>query len=180
VRVEPTQGFLSDHYDPRSRTLRLSADVYHGRSVAAAGVAAHEVGHAIQHARSYAFLSMRSALVPMLGITSNLAMPTILVGFVLSGMGMQIGSFVLLIGIALFATLVLFQLVTLPVELDASRRALAAIEHGGLARGEELTGARKVLSAAALTYIAAALSSMLTLLYFLLRSGLLGGGSRDR
>jgi Zn-dependent membrane protease YugP len=179
VRVEPTQGFLSDHYDPRSRTLRLSNDVYHGRSVAAAGVAAHEVGHAIQHARAYAFLSMRSALVPLLGITSNLAMPTIVIGFVLSGMGVGIGSLVIFIGLILFATLVLFQIVTLPVELDASRRALVAIEHGGLAQGEELAGARRVLSAAALTYIAAALSSLLTLLYFVLRSGLLGGTSRN-
>jgi Zn-dependent membrane protease YugP len=179
VRVEPTLGFLCDHYDPRSRTLRLSQDVYHGRTVAAAGVAAHEVGHAIQHARAYAFLTMRSAMVPMLGITSSLAMPTLIGGFVLSSMGLAFGSMVIFIGLILFATMVVFQLVTLPVELDASKRALAAIEHGGLVQGEELTGARKVLSAAALTYIAAAVSSLLTLMYFVLRSGLLGGSRND-
>lgn len=176
VRIEPVQGFLSDHYDPTSKTLRLSPDVYEGRSVAAAGVAAHEVGHAIQHAQGYAFLKMRSSLVPALQITSSLSMPAILIGFVLMSMGMGgLGALAFYVGIALFSVMVLFQLVTLPVEFDASRRALQAIEKGSLVTGSELVGARKVLSAAALTYVAAALSSVLQLLYFLYRAGLLGG-----
>lgn len=179
VRIEPTHGMLSDHYDPRTRTLRLSEAVYHGRSVSAAGVAAHEVGHAIQHARSYAWLSMRSALVPALGITSRLAMPTLIIGFMLSSLGMAFGHTLVLFGLVMFALLVVFQLVTLPVEFDASRRALVAIEQGGIARGSELEGARAVLSAAALTYVAAAVSSVLTLIYFLLRSGLLGGSRNE-
>jgi Zn-dependent membrane protease YugP len=179
VRVEPVQGFLSDHYDPRSRTLRLSPDVFAGRTVAAAGVAAHEVGHAIQHAQGYAPMQLRAALVPALSITSRLSMPAILIGFVLMSMGsVGLGQTVLLFGAALFAVMVLFQIVTLPVELDASRRALVAIERGHLVTGTELAGARKVLSAAALTYVAAAVSSVLQLLYFLWRAGLLGG-SRD-
>lgn len=176
VRIEPVEGWLSDHYDPRHKTLRLSPDVYHGRSVAAAGVAAHEVGHAIQHAEQYAFLGMRSALVPVMSFASPLAVPIIIGGFLLSGfIGPEIGQLVTLAGIALFGFVVLFQLVTLPVEFDASRRALAAIEAGGILRGEETRGARDVLSAAAWTYVAAAVSAVLTLLYFLLRSGLLGG-----
>lgn len=179
VRIEPVQGRLSDHYDPRSRTLRLSPDVYSGRSVAAAGIAAHEVGHAIQHAESYAWLTMRSNLVPALSVTSRMAMPAIMLGFALSWMGSGgLGSVVMLAGIALFSVMVLFQLVTLPVEFDASRRALAAIEEGQIVTAGELDGAKSVLGAAALTYVAAAVSSMMTLLYFLLRAGVLGG-SRD-
>lgn len=176
VRIEPVEGFLSDHYDPRHKTLRLSPDVYYGRSVSAAGVAAHEVGHAIQHAESYAFLGMRSALVPAMSFASPLAVPIIIGGFVLSSFGGgALGQLVTLAGIALFGVVVLFQLVTLPVEFDASRRALAAIESGGILRGQEVRGARDVLSAAAWTYVAAAVSAVLTLLYFLIRSGLLGG-----
>jgi hypothetical protein len=179
VRIEPTEGWLSDHYSPTEKTLRLSPDVFYGRSVAAAGVAAHEVGHAVQHARSYAFLGMRSALVPAVQFASPFAVPIILGGFFLSAfVGSAFGQLVTIVGLALFALVVLFQLVTLPVELDASRRALAAIEAGGLLRGREHDGAREVLSAAAWTYVAAAVSSLLTLLYFVLRSGLLGG-SRD-
>lgn len=176
VRIEPVEGWLSDHYDPQHKTLRLSPDVYHGRSVAAAGVAAHEVGHAIQHAERYAFLGMRSALVPAMSFASPLAVPIIIGGFLLSGfVGSGVGQLVTLAGLALFGVVVLFQLVTLPVEFDASRRALAAIEGGGILRGREIRGARDVLSAAAWTYVAAAVSAVLTLLYFLLRSGLLGG-----
>lgn len=176
VRIEPVEGTLSDHYDPTSRTLRLSPDVYAGRSVAAAGIAAHEVGHAIQHARAYPWLGMRSRLVPALGITSKLAMPTIVIGFLMmSILHSPLGHAVLLLGIALFAVMVIFQLVTLPVEFDASRRALVAIERGHIAQGQELVGAKEVLSAAALTYVAAAVSSVMTLLYFLVRAGLLGG-----
>ena len=176
VAIEPVSGMLSDHYDPRSKTLRLSPDVFQGRSVAAAGVAAHEVGHAIQHAQAYPWLSLRSRLVPVLGVTSRLAMPAIFGGFILMSLGQAgLGQLAMLVGIALFAVLVLFQLVTLPVEFDASRRALAAIDAGQLVTGEEYRGARAVLSAAAWTYVAAAVASLLQLLYFMLRSGLLGG-----
>jgi Zn-dependent membrane protease YugP len=179
VRIEPVQGTLSDHYDPTTRTLRLSEPVFFGRSVAAAGVAAHEVGHAIQHAQKYPWLGMRSNLVPVLGLTNSLAMPTLLIGFVLSSLAMgALASVVMLAGLVMFGVTVLFQLVTLPVEFDASRRALQALEKGHIAVGPELAGARAVLNAAALTYVAAAVSSLLTLLYFLLRSGLLGS-NRD-
>lgn len=180
VRIEPVAGSLSDHYDPTTRTLRLSEPVYHGRSVAAAGVAAHEVGHAIQHAEHYRWLTMRSNLVPALQVTNTFAMPTLMIGFALSAFGAGgLGGVVMLAGLVMFAVLVVFQLVTLPVEFDASRRALAAIESGGLVTPAELGGTRKVLSAAALTYVAAAVSSALTLLYFLIRSGALGGRSDD-
>jgi Zn-dependent membrane protease YugP len=176
VRIEPVEGWLSDHYDPRSHTLRLSPDVYYGRSIAATGVAAHEVGHAIQHAERYPFLGMRSAMVPAMTFASPLAMPVIMVGFMLSMFtASSLGSLVTIAGIVLFGLVVLFQLVTLPVEFDASRRALVAIEAGGILRGPEQQGAREVLGAAAWTYVAAAVSSVLTLLYFLIRSGLLGG-----
>lgn len=180
VRIEPVEGFLSDHYDPRHKTLRLSPDVYHGRSVSAAGVAAHEVGHAIQHAERYAFLGMRSALVPAMSFASPLAVPIIIGGFLLSSfVGTGVGQLVTIAGLGLFAVVVLFQLVTLPVEFDASRRALAAIQGGGILHGQEVQGAKNVLSAAAWTYVAAAVSAILTLLYFLIRSGLLGGGRRE-
>lgn len=178
VRIEQVQGRLTDHYDPRGRVLRLSPEVYGGRSVAAAGIAAHEVGHALQHAESYAWLNMRSNLVPALKITSSLAMPTLMIGLVLSSIGTAIGNFVMIAGLVMFATLVLFQLVTLPVEFDASKRALQEVEAYGLIRDDGSDGARKVLNAAALTYVAAAVSSLMTLLYFLIRSGLLGG-NRD-
>lgn len=180
VAIEPVEGWLSDHYDPRRKILRLSPGVFHGRSVSATGVAAHEVGHAIQHAERYAPLGMRSALVPAMSFASPLAVPIIIGGFILSGfVGASIGQIVTLFGIALFTVVVLFQLITLPVEFDASRRAMAAIEAGGILRGQEAQGARDVLGAAAWTYVAAAVSSVLTLLYFLIRSGLLGGSRRD-
>ena len=178
VRIEPIGGLLSDHYDPRSKTLRLSPEVYGGRTVSAAGVAAHEVGHALQHADGYAFLQLRSALVPVLSVTSRVAMPAIFLGFLLASGGSAFGQAVLLIGILAFAAMVLFQLITLPVEIDASRRALKAIEAGHIVTAGELAGAREVLSAAALTYVAAAVSSALQLAYFVLRSGLLGGRER--
>lgn len=175
VAIEPVEGWLSDHYDPSHKVLRLSPDVYHGRSVSAAGVAAHEVGHAIQHAEAYPFLGIRSALVPAMSFASPLAVPIIIVGFILSGfVGAGIGQIVTLAGLALFTIVVLFQVITLPVEFDASRRALYAIQAGGILAGPEAEGARDVLRAAAWTYVAAAVSSVLTLLYFLLRSGMLG------
>jgi Zn-dependent membrane protease YugP len=175
VRIEPSQGFLSDHYSPGEKALRLSPDVFGGRSVSAVGVAAHEVGHAIQHARAYPFLGMRSTLVPVVQFASPLAVPIIIVGFFMSSAIGALGQLVVLAGIGLFGMVVLFQLVTLPVEFDASRRALDAIDKGRLLVGEEQQGAKAVLDAAAWTYVAAAVSSVLTLLYFLLRSGLLGG-----
>lgn len=180
VRIEPVQGYLSDHYDPTSRTLRLSPEVYGGRSVAAAGVAAHEVGHAIQHAEGYAWLQMRSKLVPVLSFTSQAAMPLLMIGMVLMALGsLALGQLAMQIGAVLFGGVFLFQVVTLPVEFDASRRALAAIDAGRLVTPQEHGAAATVLRAAALTYVAAAISSGLTLLYYLYRAGLIGGRRED-
>jgi len=170
VRVETSQGFLSDHYDPRTKVLRLSPDVYSKASIAAVGVAAHEAGHALQDARGYAPLKLRSGLVPVAQIGSQLAFPLLILGFFIGAMGL------VKLGVILFAGAVLFQLVTLPVEFNASRRALAALEGVGVLSGDEIPAARTVLSAAALTYVAAAVAAVAQLLYFLLRSGMLGGG----
>ncbi len=171
VDVQQTQGFLSDHYDPRKRVLRLSPDVFQGKSIASLGVAAHEAGHALQHAQNYFPLQVRSALVPVTQFGSWLAWPLLLIGFLLQSQQL------LLAGIILFSAAVLFQLVTLPVEFDASRRAVAILGSQGILSGPELDGTRKVLSAAALTYIAAAAAAVLQLIYFLMRAGFLG--SRD-
>ncbi len=179
VRIEQTQGFLSDHYDPTSKTLRLSPDVYGGRSVAAAGVAAHEVGHAIQHAEAYPWLGMRSRLVGPLQVTSKLAPVTIIGGFVLMMVSPALVQTVLLVGVAFMAVLAAFQIVTLPVEFDASNRALEAIHSGNIVTSQEQQGAKEVLDAAALTYVAAAVSTILTMLYYLWRAGLIGGSSDD-
>lgn len=173
VSIEAVPGTLSDHYDPSAKALRLSQDVYYGTSVAACGVAAHEVGHAIQDATDYPWLRMRSSIVPVLRFASPAAMPIFFVGLVLSSFGTVFGRPVMLVGLVLFTAVVVFQLITLPVEFDASRRALVAVERGGLIAGES-GGAKKVLNAAALTYVAAAVSSVSTLFYYLLRSGLLG------
>jgi Zn-dependent membrane protease YugP len=169
VEIEPVQGFLSDHYAPGEKVLRLSPEVYAGRSLAALGIAAHESGHAMQDAQRYPFLTARNFLVPMAGIGSNMAWITIAVGFFLHLMGL------IYLGIAAFSLVVLFQLVNLPVEFDASRRARIALVDSGLVSLEEDRVVKKVLDAAALTYVAATLTSLLTLLYFLLRAGLLGG-----
>jgi len=173
VRIEPAQGILSDHYDPRSRVLRLSQDVYSRASIAAVGVAAHEAGHAVQDARGYAPMKLRAALVPAAQFGSQLAFPILILGFFIHATGL------VKFGILLFAAAVLFQIVTLPVEFNASRRGLAALEGSGILSGDELPAARTVLSAAALTYVAAAVAAVSQLLYFLLRSGLLGGGRDD-
>jgi Zn-dependent membrane protease YugP len=183
VKIEQVDGFLSDHYDPRSKTLRLSEANYSGRSVAAFGIAAHEAGHAIQHATGYAPLTIRSVSVPAASIGSWLSWPIIVVGAALA-YGAQapggIGGLLVLVGIALFSLTVFFQLVTVPVEIDASRRAKISLESEGLLTGEEGVGARQVLNAAAWTYVAAAAASILQLLYFIIRYGsLIGGGSRD-
>lgn len=168
VRVEMTQGFLSDHYDPRERVLRLSPDVYQGRSLASLGVAAHEAGHAIQHATSYGPLKFRSMVVKPAMIGSNL-------GAVLAGVGLFMQSTGLLwAGIVFFAAFVLFTLVTLPVEFDASKRAVVALQETGMIYADEVDGTAAVLKAAALTYVAAAVSAILQLLYFLMRAGVLG------
>lgn len=169
VRIELAQGFLSDHYDPTSKTLRLSPDNYNGRSIAALGVSAHEVGHAIQHARSYALLGFRSTIVPLANIGSMLG-PLL----IFAGVAMQVSGLTLA-GVVLFALMTLFTLVTLPVEFDASRRAMLALEQGGILDRDELKGARAVLRAAASTYVAAALTAVVQLLYYLWRAGLLGG-----
>ncbi len=168
VNIVRSSGFLSDHYNPVNRTLALSEGVYSSTSVAAIGVACHEAGHAIQHARSYAPLWFRSALVPVAGIGSNFGLWGMMFGMLFQSQAL-VG-----IGAMLFSGVVLFQLVTLPVEFDASARAKKlAFEHGFVSR-QESAGVSKVLNAAALTYVAAAASSILTLLYFLMRAGLLG------
>ncbi|HDD35441.1 MAG TPA: zinc metallopeptidase [Candidatus Desulfofervidus auxilii] len=168
VRIEMSQGFLTDHYDPQSKTLRLSPEVYSNSTIAAIGIACHEAGHALQHAFGYAPLKIRSALVPITMIGSNLAWPLLFIGFVFHALSL------VKLGILFFSGAVLFQIVTLPVEFDASHRALVAIRQTGLLSEEEIGGARQVLTAAAMTYIAAAIAAVLQLLYFLLRAGLLG------
>lgn len=158
VQVEPVAGSLTDHYDPSRNVLALSEPVYAGRSVAAVGVAAHELGHAIQQAEGYAFLKLRSGLVPLAGLGSNAS-------WLLLGLGLVTGAPALLwSGVALFSLAVLFALVTLPVEFDASRRALLVLRQDGLVSLQEESGVRKVLNAAALTYVAAALMAALNLL----------------
>jgi Zn-dependent membrane protease YugP len=172
VRIERHQGFLSDHYDPRSRTLRLSPDVYDGRSVSSIAVAAHEAGHAIQHAVAYPALGFRSVLVPVANIGNTLWPMPFFIGMLLAG-GQDVGVAQLLmnLGILLFAAVVLFQLVTLPVEFDASRRAKAVLAQSGIVQtADEARGVSKVLDAAAWTYVAAALAGLLQLLYLILRA----------
>ncbi len=169
VRIEPVQGRLSDHYDPRSRVLRLSPDVYGGTSVAAAGVAAHEVGHAIQHARGFALMQLRQAMVPVANLGTNLGIWIVVIGLVIGATSLA------KLGVLLFAAFVAFTVVTLPVEIDASRRARATLARLGLVSGPELRGVTTVLTAAATTYLAAAVSAILQLLYWLMRLGLLGG-----
>lgn len=160
VPIEPIAGQLTDHYDPRTKVLRLSEGVYGSTSVAALGIASHEVGHAIQDATNYGPMRLRGAIVPLAAIGGNLSMILIMAGLLFSTGG---GSFLINLGILLFSLTVLFQLVTLPVEFDASNRALKIL-NTGILNPEEMTGARKVLSAAALTYVAAALTGILNLL----------------
>ncbi|MDD4679267.1 MAG: zinc metallopeptidase [Clostridia bacterium] len=171
VKVEQVSGRLSDHYDPRSKTLRLSPEVYSSSSLAALGIAAHEAGHAFQHNNEYVPLKLRNAIVPVANIGSNLAFPLLLLGIILSM------PTLVQIGIIAFSAAVLFQLITLPVEYNASNRAIAALESGGMIQGDETGSTRKVLNAAALTYVAATLMSILQLLRLLL---IAGGGRRNR
>ena len=172
VRIERAHGMLSDHYNPVTRTLALSDGVYGSTSVAAIGIASHEAGHALQHAQNYGPLRLRSALVPTAGIGSN-------IGYIVMFLGLFIDPALVLIGAVLFSAVLLFQIVTLPVEFDASNRAKALVLERGLIYPGEREGMDKVLNAAALTYVAAVVSTLLTLLYFLVQAGLLGGRSDD-
>ena len=175
VRVVPTQGYLSDHYNPSTKTLALSEPVYNSSSVAALGVATHEAGHAIQHATGYAPLGLRSMLVPTVGIGSSIGMYAMMIGAGLAAGGSAFGTGILLVGVALFSCVLLFQVITLPVEFNASARARRLVVEAGIIDADEREGVDRVLTAAALTYVAAAVQTALTLLYFLMRSGLLGG-----
>ena len=171
VAIQRVSGKLTDHYDPRNKTLNLSDAVYASTSVAAVGVAAHECGHAIQHARGYAPLSFRSALVPVANIGSQLSWLFIILGIFFGG-----SHTLIMIGILMFSAAVLFQLVTLPVEFNASGRALKLLSETGILQKDEVSDTRKVLSAAALTYVAAATTAVLQLLRLL---RLFGGNDRD-
>ena len=175
VSIEPVQGFLSDHYDPREKVLRLSPDVYEGRSLSALGVAAHEAGHAMQDASHYPLMGIRNGLVPLASIGSNVSWILMIVGIGLMGMQPLLGRPIVLLGIVAFSLTVLFQVVNLPVEFDASRRAREMLLQNGIVTAQEETVVRRVLSAAAMTYVAATITAMLTLVYFLIRAGLLGG-----
>ena len=169
VDIVATQGHLSDHYNPQSRQLALSGDVYGSTSVAAVGIACHEAGHAIQHAEGYAPLGLRSALVPMASVGSNIGYLVMVVGLFMSSAGI-VGF-----GAILFSAVLLFQLVTLPVEFDATARAKRLVLEAGIVDTDERVGIDRTLNAAALTYVAAVISTLLTLLYYLMRAGLLGG-----
>ena len=179
VQIQRVSGELTDHYDPRAQVVRLSDSVYGPTSVAAIGVAAHEVGHACQHAEDYVPLRIRSAIIPMTRIGSMLAMPVFILGLLfaqLSLYGNMVGDVFMMLGILLFSLSTLFQLVTLPTEFNASARALKTLESYGILDGDELVGARSTLRAAALTYVAALASSLASLLRLLL----IFGGSRSR
>lgn len=166
VRIERVSGNLTDHYDPRTNVIRLSDGVYSNTSTAAIGVACHEAGHAVQYATSYAPIKLRAAIIPVTNIGSRLAMPLILLGLVFYSFSYY-ADMLIYLGIACFGLSLVFQLVTLPVEFNASRRAMAAIENAGLLTQEEQKGARKTLSAAALTYVAATAVSLAQLLRLL-------------
>lgn len=179
VTVEPVPGKLTDHYDPRTKTLRLSESVYNSASMSACGVAAHEVGHAIQHARGYAMLKFRSAWVPVANLGGGISVFVLIMAALMGGTATAMGGNLATLGIILFGTTTVFTLVTLPVEFDASRRALLTLQQGSYLTPEELTGARRVLNVAAMTYVAAFVTSLLMLLYWAMRLGLLGGRSDD-
>ncbi|HEX3598976.1 MAG TPA: zinc metallopeptidase [Lacipirellulaceae bacterium] len=170
VAIEPVQGFMTDHYDPRSKVLRLSPNVYQGRTMAAVGVAAHESGHAIQDATGYTLLVVRNAIVPLANFGSGISMTLIMLGFLLSFAAL------VKIGIVAFSAVVFFQLVNLPVEFDASRRAKAQLDALGVVPRQEQQHVRAVLNAAAWTYVAGTLQAVMTLLYFVSR---FGGNSRS-
>jgi len=166
VQVISTPGMLTDHYNPRNKTVNLSEGVYNQRNAAAAAVAAHEVGHAVQHATAYSWLTMRSKIVPAVGISSKFSNIVIMAGLALSVGGSAFGNMIFLVGIILFAVTTLFTFITLPVEYDASNRALAWLEDTNMVTTEEHAGAKDALKWAARTYLVAALGSLATLLYF--------------
>jgi Zn-dependent membrane protease YugP len=168
VRIEMTSGHLSDHYDPRSRTVRLSPDVFKGSSLAALGVAAHEAGHALQHEHGYFPLVLRNNFAPVAQFGSNLALPLLFIGLILGYANLAIW------GIYLFAAVVIFQIITLPVEFNASQRAIALLETGGYLAKNEVQPTKRVLDAAALTYVAAAITAVLTLLRFIILARFFG------
>lgn len=172
VRIERVSGSLTDHYDPRNKVLRLSDSTYHSTSVSAVGVAAHECGHAIQHAVNYAPIRWRGALVPVANLGSNIAWPLIVIGFFITG---ESSSLLINLGIMAFSFAVLFHLVTLPVEFNASNRAIQILGGNGMMSGEEVGAVKKVLGAAALTYVASAATAILQLLRILI----LTAGRRD-
>ncbi len=175
VKVQAIPGSLTDHYDPTKKVINLSQPVYGSKSVSALGVAAHETGHAIQHAKGYVPLAMRSAIFPVVNFSSRIAMPLFIIGILLASF---INSYTLaIIGALLFSAVVLFQIITLPVEFNASARALKMLDEYGYLTGSENTEARKVLTAAALTYVAAATASVLQLLRLL---AIIGAGNRRR
>ncbi len=169
VRIEQVGGYLSDHYDPSSRTLRLSPGNFAGRSVTAAGIAAHEVGHALQHHDGYLPMTIRQKMVPVASIGTNVGIWMVVIGAMIGMTGLA------KIGVLLFGAFVAFTIVTLPVEIDASVRARKALLRTGIVTGKEAAGVSKVLTAAAATYLAAAVSAVLQLLYWAMRAGLIGG-----
>ena len=173
VKVTSVEGFLSDHYNPANKTVNLSPDVYNGTSVSAAAVAAHECGHAVQHATAYRWLTLRSKLVPAVQLTSNLVNIVLLIGVIMAASG---NSTVLLIGIIMMAVTVLFTIITLPVEFDASNRALAWLNHTNITNNQEYPQAKDALKWAATTYVVAALAAVVTLIQYIM----LFMGSRDR
>ncbi len=166
VEVVSVKGMLTDHYNPQNKTVNLSEGVYDQRNASAAAVAAHECGHAVQHATAYSWLKMRSAIVPAVGISSKLSNIVIMAGLALSATGTLLGNTVFLVGILLFGVTTAFTMITLPVEYDASNRALAWLENANMVTKEEHAGAKDALKWAARTYLVAALGSLATLLYF--------------
>ena len=173
VQVTASQGFLSDHYNPANKTVNLSPEVYEGTSISSAAVAAHECGHAVQHANSYSWLTMRSRLVPVVQLTSNLVNIVLLIGVIMAASG---NTTLLLVGIAMMAVTVLFTLITLPVEFDASKRALAWLETTNVTNNTEYPKAKDALKWAAMTYVVAALAAVVTLVQYIM----VYLGSRDR
>ena len=174
VKVVSVEGFLSDHYNPANRTINLSPEVYNNYSISAAAVAAHETGHAIQHSTAYSWLTLRSKMVPAVQFSSTIVNWILLIGVFMASSG---NSTLLLVGIALFAVTVIFTLVTLPVEFDASRRALAWLEHTNVTNSEEFPKAKNALKWAAMTYVVAALAAVVTLIQYVLIY--MGGRDRD-
>lgn len=179
VRIEHISGNLNDHFDPATNVIRLSDSVYSNTSTAAIGVACHEAGHACQYAQDYLPIRIRAAIIPATNIGSKAAIPLILIGMLLSGLG-DFSAFLVDLGILFFSLSVIFQLVTLPVEFDASRRAMTAIDQSGLLTETEQAGARKTLRAAAMTYVAATATAIAQLLRLILLFGNRGGNNRRR